>query len=560
MSQPAAPENALSVVLRAAERQLKARKARTCLKTFIEYCMPDPMDPDNAEATLYESHDVHRQIITHFSRAVAREILRAALSVPSQHGKTTVCAEYGLAHTIGNNPEWKIIYGTYSDPRAKIVGAAVRRIVESQRFKEVFPEFTLEHGSNAKDYIGTPQGGSIMFLGRNSGGAGNPCDLFVIDDPYKSMKEARSGLIREEVWSWYVSVVEQRCPAWTPIFIIHTRWSDDDLIARLCDPDHPKYDPEDNDNFDYLKIPGIIYEDQPDLIKKFGVTLCSEEEAKALKLTRRAGTLWPQRLKRMKDGTRAIVPHWPLKKFLAMRRNSSTTFSAMVMSDPVPPDGDIFQKDNIRYYRTLPENVRCYAASDHAVTVNRRSDKTCIGLAMVAPNGGIYIHRDLVWRKIDTQRQVEEILRIWKKYRPISHYAEGDHIKKSIGPILMKMARRLRIFSTSLRELPKQGDKVQKSQPIQALCTMGMLYLPEGAPWVDDAVKQMLRFDGSEGREDDFVDFLANLGRGLDKMIEKIIPKDDTVEEVPTGTIAWIKAAAMREKKDKDRQKKTGGW
>ncbi len=552
------PLNAEKSLALLAQKELKRRAARVNLRDFIEYCMPDPEHYEDATKSLYQCHPVHELVIDIFTRTINRETLRSALSIPSQHGKTTVCAEYGLAFYAAKNPSHYILYGTYSEPRAGIVGDNILRVMQSERFKEVFPEFELRKGTKSKTNIGFAGGGSIMFLGRNSGGSGNPCNLFVIDDPFKNISEAKSSAIRTEVWDWYTSVVEARCPAHTPIFIVHTRWSDDDLIARLCDKEHPDYDPEDNDNFDYLNLPGVIYEENEELCKLLNVELCSKEDAAKFKLPMRAGTLWPK--KTIKDEE---VDHWPLWLYMNMKRKNATTFSAMVMGNPVPPEGDFFTNKMIHPYRRsdLPSELRNYGASDHAVSTAKRADHTVMGCAGLDTKGEIWVYPDFVWQKIETPKQVEKMVGLIQKYRPLNWYAEGDHIKKAIGPFLKLRLKAKRLFCTSFRELPKHSDKQQKAQAIRGMMELGMVHLPIESQQYSDIVAQLLRFDGSEGRPDDFVDFLANLGRGLDKMIAASTPAaNDDDEELKTGSMAWIKAAGRAEAKMRNKSKGISGW
>jgi len=546
-----------AAILAALKREDKARAARTDLQKFIEFCMPDPEHYDDIDKSLYECQPVHELIISLFTKTINREFLRAALSVPSQHGKTTVVAEYGIAWYAANNPTHKILYGSYSEPRAKIVGGDVRDIMQSTRFKEVFPEFEIKKGSKSKDVIGFGDGGSVMFLGRNSGGSGNPCNLFIIDDPFKNHAEAKSPAVREEVWDWYCGVVEARCPAHTPIFIVHTRWNDDDLIGRLCDEDHTDYDPEDNDEFEYLNLPGVIYENQEQLLDILNIKLCTHDEARDLKLEKRAGTLWPQKIVKGE-----MVDHWPLWLYMNMKRKNPTSFTAMVMGNPVPPEGDFFKKKMIKPYkrRDLPENLRIYGASDHAVGTKTRNDHTVMGCAGVDEDGELWILPDLVWEKIETDVQVDKMAAMIKKHKPINWWAEGDHIKKSIGPFLKKRLKKLKIFTTVIKELSKSGDKIQKAQSIRAMAAMGMLHLPEFAWWYEPALKQLLRFDGSEGRPDDVVDFLANLGRGLNNMQDAPAPAKPKTPLPKSGTIAWVKSAYRQEKLMKKREKAMAGW
>lgn len=520
-----------------AKRELKARDARDNLRSFIEYCMPDPKNYFDPDKTRYECCPHHELLIDLFVRTCEGELLRTALSIPPQHGKSTIFGLYGLAWWAAKNPEKKIIYGTYSEARAGIVGEAVRNIMESDRFKDVFPEFQIRKGASSKYFIGFGNEGSIMFVGRNSGASGNPCDLFVIDDPYKSEFECRSSAVRAEVWSWYCSVVEARCPIQTPIAIIHTRWNDDDLIGHLCDPNHPSYSADDNDEFYYLNIPAEVKD--PKMAEVLGMEP--------------GGALWP---------ISCGKPKWPLEILHRIKKKNPKVYSALFMGDPVPPEGDFFTMAMIKPYKSadMPKEVRKYGASDHAVSTSKRADHTVMGIGCVDAEGELWIHKDLIWGKYETDKQVEKLADMMERHAPMMWWAEGDHIKKSLGPFLRKHLRKRGIFKTVMQELTKIGDKQQKAQAIRVMMSMGMVHLPSDATWYQDAVNQLLRFDGSEGRADDFVDFLANLGRGLDIMIPAAGQKKSEIENIKTGTAAWVKMAAKLRLKQENAGKSFAGW
>lgn len=520
-----------------AQKEKKRRRAREFLQDYIEYCMPDPDHYEDALQTRYDCWPHHQLMIEMFTRISNKELLRAGCSIPPQHGKTTIFGGYGLTWHCGRNPEDKVIYGTYAEPRAGIVGTAVLNIFESARHKEVFPEFNLRPGEQSKSLIGFGREGSIMFVGVGSGASGNPCDLFIIDDPYKSRGAARSGQVRAIVWDWYCSVVEARCPVQTPVMIIHTRWTDDDLLGRLCDPEHPDYNAEDNDEFEYINIPAIVHD------KRLAAILGMEP----------GGALWPGRPGNEK---------WPLELLLRIQRKNPASFSAVFMGQPIPKEGDYFKTHMIKSYRRrdLPANLRKYGASDHAVSTAKKADKSVMGVGGLDEDGNLWILPDLIWDKIETPQQVEEMLKLIKRHTPLSWWAEGDHIKKSIGPFLKLRMRAESLYSTIMCELPKVGDKQMKAQSIRGMADMGMLYLPVDAPWYAEAVKQMLRFDGSEGRADDFVDFLANLGRGIDKLMPAGPMAKPKSKDPVTGSIGWVKMASRIQKRAAARAKATAGW
>jgi len=54
----------------------------------------------------------------------------------------------------------------------------------------------------------------------------------VVDDPYKNREEADSEIIREKIWETFNEVVFTRLEGGS-VIVCHTRWHEDDLIARL---------------------------------------------------------------------------------------------------------------------------------------------------------------------------------------------------------------------------------------------------------------------------------------------------------------------------------------
>lgn len=60
--------------------------------------------------------------------------------------------------------------------------------------------------------------------------------VFVIDDPFKSMREALSPARQDAVWSYYVSVTETRLEGNASVVIPMTRWCQGDLTDRILKP------------------------------------------------------------------------------------------------------------------------------------------------------------------------------------------------------------------------------------------------------------------------------------------------------------------------------------
>src|SRR3546814_2419110 len=179
-------------------------------------------------------------------------------------------------------------------------------------------------------------------------------------------------LFRSELHAWYNKVIYSRVRATTAIIIIHTRWSEDDLIGRLCDPDHPEHDPSQAKSGTYRNGPAVLKpgpladalgaklerSKDPDVVAAFG-----HEPIAAL---------WPE--------------EFPLRHLASAKALDPLGFGALYLGKPTPDDGYYFRKEHISEYDRgdLPTNLRLYGASDHAVSEKQERDSTVLGIVRVA--------------------------------------------------------------------------------------------------------------------------------------------------------------------------------
>lgn len=179
-----------------------------------------------------------------------------AISTPPQEGKTTWVAHY-IAWQLIRNPRLNVVYASYSQFRANSVSRLIRSIVE--RFTP------LPHGTKNVSQWRTRAGGGLLAAGRGTGVTGFSCDLLVIDDPVKDMKEALSEAIRTATIEWFRSVLITRMASNSHIVVICTRWHKDDLIAHVVK----------ELNAEYINIPAQASSEDDPLRRKPGEWLRS---------------------------------------------------------------------------------------------------------------------------------------------------------------------------------------------------------------------------------------------------------------------------------------------
>jgi predicted phage terminase large subunit-like protein len=519
--------------LRVVNRLIAVKEARDDLIRYLQLTMPDSDDPDDATKSRYMVTPQARLLCEVMTKVELGKLKRVAVSIGPQMGKSQIISRGAPAWSIGRNPALNQILGSYNQDFANEFGFEVRNLVESQVHAQVFPEFGLLKGGKAKDLLMTTAGGKSAFVGVGGSGTGKPADRFVVDDPYRNAEDANSEVFREQVWRWFNGVVFSRCHDGTAIVIVHTRWHQDDLIGRLCDPTHPERAGRFKGlekAWTYINLPAVV--DDPKLADALGLKLEVPTD--------------PQVVEQF--GSKPMSALWPGRKSLPLmaeaKRMDPYTFNSLYMGSPAPEDGDYFRKDQLVEYDRdqLPTNLRKYGASDHAVSAKTRRDFTVIGCVGIDEQDDIWVLPDLVWERMETDRTVEELIQKFRIHQPQLWWMEDEMISKAFGPFLLKRMQEEKVYTTTLDPIRPAKDMRTRARSIQGRMQMRKVHFPKFAPWWPKARGQMLIFDS--GANDDFVSFMSLIGQGLTKEL-----KPPTVAAEPTkvsGSIGWMLADTAR--------------
>jgi len=537
-------------LLHAARRLLALKDAKDKLLPFMKLTMPDPNALDDVTQSLYTTTPQARLLCEIIEKVERGDMKRVAVSISPQTGKSQVLTRGGPAWISGRDPRRHVMVGAYNQDFANEFGDDVRQLINSSGYKQVFPDYALDRGGQAKDLLITKQRGKLAFVGVGGSGTGKPADFFFVDDPIRNDEDAMSAAYRDKIWKWFNRVVFTRCHGKTPIVVVHTRWHEDDLIGRLCDPDHPgrKRPVSDGgyagieDNWQYFNIPAVVTEQKladalqlklevqthPIVVREFG--------------TRPMASLWEEK--------------FPLTFLAEAKHNDPVGFSALRMGKPSPDDGSYFRSEDIVEYETeeLPKTLRKYGASDHAVSKAQGRDYTVLGCIGVDENDDIWVLPDLVWDRMETDQTVEEMLLQFQRHKPLLWWMESELISKSFGPFLYKRMREERIY-TSVDAVTPSKDKSLRARSIQGRMRMRKVRFPRRAPWWPTARAQMLRFPA--GANDDFVDWLAHIGMGLNKEVKPVL-RSIPLDKHPSGSIQWILQNAQARARNGDRLKMRG--
>lgn len=146
-------------------------------------------------------------------------------------------------------------------------------------------------------------------------------------------------------------------------------------------------------------------------------------------------------------------------------------------------------------------------------------------------------------------------------YKPITWFAARDQISKSLGPLIKNRMRAEGIYLTHIEESSEVGNKMQKAQSIRGMMALGQVRFPVKASWYADMVAELLRFRGEGDAQDDQVDALGHLGRGLHRMSRGNAPTQAVNDKGPAfGTAAWVQAAAANKTAQTALQRARSVW
>jgi len=162
------------------------------------------------------------------------EIIRLMISMPPGHAKSTYSSHRFPAWWLGRNPRRRFIQAGHTQKFCEDqLSKPVREIVRSEKFKLVFPDVGITRDSNAAGFWALTTGGSYATKGVGQGIAGYRAHCAGVDDPFASREDAESEIVRKKVWDWFSADFTTRLLPRSPMYIVATRWHEDDLCGRV---------------------------------------------------------------------------------------------------------------------------------------------------------------------------------------------------------------------------------------------------------------------------------------------------------------------------------------
>ena len=405
----------------------------------------------------------HKIFAEKLERVAKGELKRLIVNMPPRHTKSEFASYLFPAWVMGRNPHTKIIQATHTAELAVGFGRKVKNLLDSEIYRDVFPEIELARDAKASGRWSTNEGGEYYAVGVGGALAGRGANLCIIDDPV-SEQDALSPTALDGIYEWYTSGPRQRLQPGGAIIIVMTRWSIRDLTAKVLQ----KQAEGGADQWEVVEFPAIF----PDT----------------------DNVLWPEFWSRDElEGVRASIP--------------VSKWNAQYLQNPTAEEGAIIKREwwNVWEADDPPPCEYIIQSYDTAFTKSDRADYSAITTwGIFYPDEGdepAIILLDAEKGRWEFPELKDAALRLYKDYDPDMVLIE----QKASGTPLTHELRQMGIPVSAFT--PGRGaDKFSRMNACAPVFESGMVWSPESR-WSEEVIEECAAFPN--GEHDDLADSMT---------------------------------------------------
>ena len=431
----------------------------------------------------------HYQLCDELMAVYRGEVQNLIINMPPRFSKTELCVILFTAWCFMKNARSEFIHLSYSNPLALENSDAIRAVIKSFEFQQLWPEIRIKENRDAKEAWGTEQGGQFKATAAGGSvtgfGAGRLDEVdehgaftfsgaLLIDDPLKP-DDARHDPIREGVnRRWDETIKSRRNSPRTPTIVIMQRIHEKDFTAMLLADTELQWR--------HVCMPALIDEGLP---------------------TERS--LWPakfsvEQLRAMRDKKNDRGETNPIAK---------AVFNSQYQQKPSSLEGNLLKASWWRYYASREEVIqRCtffFFTADTAYTKNSANDPSSLMLWGAERGKRLYLLDRISgwWEFPELLNQAEAFWRTKADAQRL--YVEAKASGLSLIQTLRKQGVKAQAWKPEDYGYP--ADKVGRVKEASWNIFSGDIWLPDPdeAPWIDSVVDQCSAFtaDDSHAHDDD---------------------------------------------------------
>ena len=405
----------------------------------------------------------HHKVYAEKLQAVADgKIKRLIINMPPRHTKSEFASYLFPTWLMGRDPTKKIIQATHTAELAVGFGRKVKNLIDSEDFRDIFPDVKLASDAKASGRWSTNGGGEYYAVGVGGALAGRGADLAIIDDPV-SEQDALSTTALDNIYEWYTSGPRQRLQPGGSIIIVMTRWSIRDLTAKVLKRQSEKG----ADQWDIVEFPAIMP----------------------------SGTsLWPE--------------YWDLEELESVKASIPVAkWNAQYMQNPTAEEGAIIKREWWQQWNKEDPPPCSYIIQsyDTAFSKSDRADYSAVTTWGIftedKTNEDHIMLLDAVKGRWEFPQLKQEANDLYKLYEPDMVLIE----QKGSGMPLTQELRRIGIPVTPFT--PSRGaDKFTRMHSCAPVFESGMVWCPDTV-FADEVMEECASFPN--GEHDDLADSMT---------------------------------------------------
>lgn len=467
-----------------AYKQRAIEEARKSLMGFTLYTNPQ-------YETGWFNELLSAELDNFLAEAEQGKMPRLMIFAPPRSGKSEKASRRFPAYVLGKHPNWNVIACSYSSDLANRMSRDTQRIIDSDRYKEVFPDVRL-NGSNIRTVAGGAirtaelwetlaadghlHGGSYRAAGVNGGITGQGMNIGIIDDPAKDYKTASSPTYQEAVIDWYDTTFFTRAdPKINGIIIILTRWHQNDLAGQLL-----KLAEDGGEQWRVVSFPMEAEKEE-----------IHELNGKTYLLRKPGEILFPERM--------------PQEFVDKAKQRGSLVWNALYQQRPTAKGGGLIKSEWFGEYRELPVMKWRAVYGDTAQKTKEANDFSVFEHWGLGVDGYMYLI-DMIRGKWEADELKRRAIAFWQSCRQLRngslrHLAIED---KASGTGLIQSIRKDALCP--VKAIQRDKDKYTRLMDTQGFIESGYIKLPSDKPFVNDFLVEMEAINPEFNTHDDQLD------------------------------------------------------
>jgi predicted phage terminase large subunit-like protein len=406
----------------------------------------------------------HARMADAFERVARGECKRLIINMPPRHTKSEFASYLLPAWFLGKFPHKKVIQTAHTAELSVGFGRKVRNLVDSEVYRNIFPNLSLSADSKAAGRWNTSKGGDYFAIGVGGAVTGKGADLLIIDDPHSEQEAALAQVnpdIYDKVYEWYTSGPRQRLQPGGSIIIVMTRWSMRDLTGQVVKASAQRG----GDEWEVIEFPAILPSGNP---------------------------LWPE--------------FWSLTELEALRTElPNLKWQAQYMQQPTSDSAAIIKREWWKVWEDERPPPCDYILQtwDTAFEKNTRADYSACTTWGVWYNDEDHGLPNIILLNAFRERMQW----IELKETAFQHYQEWEPDgvlieKKATGAPLIYEFRAMGIPVQEYT--PSKGnDKITRLNSVSDIIASGKVWVPQ-TRWAEELVDEIASFPS--GEHDDYVD------------------------------------------------------